>query len=92
MSFDHDGRSYTLTPYDFSALDELEIHRVTGATLTSIFTGRATTLFTVAALLWRTRVNDGEDDLAFTDVAKTFGYRDMETISNSPKEGGSPEA
>lgn len=92
ISFEHDGQVYNLSPNDFTAEDELAIYRACGATLVAIFNGQATTLFSIAALLWRHRVTNGEPDLSYTDVARTFRYSDLETLSDVPKEGGSPEA
>lgn len=91
ISLVHEGTAYNLRANDFTALDELEIWRRTGATLLSIFRGGAT-LFTVAALVWRHRVNHGEDDLTYEDVARTFSYSSLESLSDEPKDGGPPEA
>lgn len=91
LSLEHEGQVYNLTARDFNALDELAIYRATGVTLLQIFGGGAS-LFTVAALVWRWRVNHGEDDLTFVDVARTFTYDSMQTVSDDPKDGGPPEA
>lgn len=91
LSLEHEGRVYNLTARDFTALDELAIHRATGASLLQIFGGGAT-LFTIAALVWRHRVNTGEPDLTYHDVAKTFTYDSMDTVSDDPRESDDPEA
>lgn len=91
LSLEHEGTVYNLTPKDFTALDEMAIYKATGATLLQCFSGGAT-LFTVAALVWRHRVNHGEEDLSYVDVARTFTYSSMQTVDDTPKDGGPPEA
>lgn len=90
LSLEHDGTSYNLTARDFTAVDDLEIHRATGATITDIFFRGAVTLFTMAALVWRHRVNNGED-LAYLDVARTFTYDSISSVSDEPRDDA-PEA
>lgn len=91
ISLVHDGQTYNLHQRDFNALDEREIWQATGATLLQIYTGGAA-LFTVAALVWRYRVNHGEPDLTYVDVARTFHYGSIESMTDEPREGGPPEA
>lgn len=91
LSLEHEGRTYNLTALDFNAVDDLAIYRATGATIHQVFTGGAT-LFTIAALVWRHRVNTGEPDLTFLDVARTFTYDSMKTVTDEPRESDHPEA
>lgn len=91
LSLEHEGQVYNLTARDFTALDDLAIYRTTGATLMQIFSGGAT-LFTVAALVWRYRVGRGEEDLTYEQVAATFTYDSIESVSDEPRAGGPPEA
>lgn len=91
LSLVHDGQTYNLTARDFTALDDLEIYRATGTTLMHIFGGGAT-LFTIAALVWRYRVAHGEPSLTYMQVAETFTYDSLESVSDEPREGGPPEA
>lgn len=92
LSLEHDGQVYNLTPRDFTALDDLEVHRVTRHTIADIFFHSRVTLFTMAALVWRYRVNEGEPDLTYLEVARTFTFDSIETVTDGPQETSRPEA
>ena len=92
LSLEHEGRVYNLTARDFNALDDLEVHRATGSTVADIFFHHKVTLFTMAALVWRHRVNEGEGDLTFTDVARTFTFDSIQTVTGTEREPTHPEA
>lgn len=86
LSLVHEGRTYNLTARDFTAVDDLEVHRATGATIADIMFHGRVTLFTIAALVWRHRVNTGEPDLSYLDVARTFNFDDITTVQDEPRE------
>lgn len=92
LSLEHDGKVYNLTAGDFTAVDDLEIFRTCGLTLTDVFARGRVSLFSIAALVWRYRVNDGEEDLTYLEVARTFSYDTIQTVSGTPAEDPSPEA
>ena len=94
LSLEHEGVVYNLTPGDFTALDEHAIFQATGFTLADAFGfgGRIPPLVAIAALVWRHRVTDGEEDLTFIDVARTFTYNSLETVSDEARDDASPKA
>jgi hypothetical protein len=92
LSLEHEGRVYNLSARDFNGVDDLEMHRAIGFTLAQVFFGGKVTLFTIAALVWRYRVNNGEPDLTYLDVAKTFTFDDITTVSDEPRGDADPKA
>ena len=91
LSLEHDGTVYNLTARDFTAIDDLEVHRACGVTIADVFFHGRVSLFTMAALVWRYRVNDGEDTLTYLDVAKTFTFDSIETVQDEARETSAPE-
>lgn len=96
LSLEHDGVVYNLTPLDFTALDDLAIFEATGGKVTLQdcfgFGGKTPSLAAVAALVWRYRVNDGEEDLRLHDVMRTFTYDAMRTVSGEERDDADPKA
>lgn len=93
ISLDLDGKTYTLGMKDFGGEDDLQIYRETGVTLTEIFTEGKITLFTVAALLWRYRVRNGERRLTFAEVNRQMDFEALSTVTvDDEEDGDAPEA
>lgn len=94
LSFELDGQVYNLTPDDFTAWDDHELKRATGMSLAHIFMTLSSdpSVAGIAALLWRYRVNDGETGLTFEDVARSFPFAAIKTVSNKQREGEHPKA
>lgn len=91
LSLEHEGRVYNLTAGDFTGEDDLAVYRAIDTTIAEIFFGGKVTLFTIAALVWRHRVNTGEPDLQFLDVARTFTFHDIATVEGEPREDPAPK-
>lgn len=88
-----DGKKYVLGLKDFGGEDDLAIYRETGCTIADIFFGGRVTLFTVAALLWRHRVRNGERKLTYAEVNKALDFDAFEAlIDDDEEEGDGPEA
>jgi hypothetical protein len=85
-----DGVEYRMESADFSAEDDLAVYRATGMTLMDIFSG-SITLFTVAALVWRYRVRNGEPTLQLGEVLPHVKLLELETLKFTKDEGASPE-
>lgn len=87
ISLVHEGTSYNLTPGDFTALDDMALYRATGMTLADAFGfgGKVPALAAVAGLVWRYRVGAGED-VTWRQVAETFTYADLQTVSDEPRD------
>ena len=88
-----DGATYALTMGEFTGEDDQAIWRETGFTLVDIFPGRKVTLFTVAALVWRHRVRNGEN-VTFSEVNRsmTFNALDVEDETEDDEASPPPEA
>lgn len=93
LELDVAGRSYRLVMSDYTGSDDLAIYRETGLSVADIFAGQVS-LFTVAALLWRHRVRNGEPGLTYAAVNDTLTFDALETVreTNDAAEGQAPEA
>lgn len=87
-----DGVRYEVGPSDFTATDDLEMFRATGVTIMDVFAKKAISLFSVAALLWRYRVNHGEPKLTFSDVADAMTFDSLSVADDDDEGTPSPEA
>lgn len=91
------GREYRLRPGDFTPRDDLAVYQACGVSIMQIFAGEVH-LFTLMALLWRSRVNDGETDLTWDEVLDegTFAdFNDVEILDEaaaSQEDADRPEA
>jgi hypothetical protein len=97
--FTIDGEQYKVTMGDLTALDVGALRKQTGKSfpslLSELFSDDAD-IDTIAAVLWLARrVNGGEPDLTFAEVAAETGYDVITKLSAEPAseddEGKSPE-
>lgn len=77
------NRAYRLRPKDFTGTDDLEVYKATGVSITDVFLGQIS-LFTIAALIWRYRVNNGEAKLTYREVNDAMDFSVLETVSDDP--------
>lgn len=87
-----DGVAYRLTPGMFTGQDDLAVYRSCGVTIMDVFARKAITLFTIAALVWRYRVNHGEPDLTFDEVNAKMTFNDLVIAKDAPEGALAPEA
>lgn len=87
---DVDGISYELTITDFTGADDLAIFRETGCTVMDIFSGSKLSLFTLAALLWRHRIRNGEPTLTYAAVNEQLSFEDLESVTDEGPTEGTP--
>lgn len=88
MNLQLEGKTYQLQLGDFTGADDLAIYQKVGKTIADIFQGDIT-LFTVAALLWRWRVNHGEPGVTFEQVNAKMTF---DSINVDAGEVSGPEA
>lgn len=86
----HDGVQYELSPDDFTGADDLALFRATGVTIMDVFARKAVSLFTIAGLVWRWRVNHGEPDLTFEQVNGAMKFSDL--VADDAEGAPAPEA
>lgn len=93
MELSFDGRTYKMAVGDFTGADDLAIYQKVGKTIAEIYQGDIT-LFTVAALLWRWRVNHGEPQITFEQINAKLTFTDLMVDSSGEGEESpsNPEA
>lgn len=77
------GNRYDMRIGDFSAMDELDYKRITGAELMTPFMSGELNSAMIAGLVWLTRRRFGEKQLRFEKVAQEFKWADLDTIEFS---------
>lgn len=82
---------YELVAESFTAEDDLAIYRAVGASLLDIFGGNIT-LYTIAALLWRHRVRNGEPTLTLEQVLPTVTILQLQTVKPGGSRNTGPKA
>lgn len=94
MELSFGGTTYQMAVGDFTGADDLAIYQKVGKTIADIYRGDIT-LFTVAALLWRYRVNHGEPNVTFEQINSKLTFDDLvveHDDSDDDPEGSFPEA
>jgi hypothetical protein len=89
FTFTIDGTTHTVDAMEISALDELELTRVTGLTVVELVAGGDVSLVAVGALVWLARRQAGEQ-VALVDVLAATNLATLEGLDYAAPETPPP--